>query len=439
MIKSRFNAFLADHKGGVIIYVALAMPVLVGGMGLGAESGYRYHNQRLLQHAADFAAHAGAVRKYKGDEKADIDTAATHVAVSSDYDDSVGTITVNIPPASGAFTGDPSAVEVILTETRPRLFSAIFSKEPVLIGARAVAAANGPAQPACILALSETAPAAVEVTGSTSVNLVGCSVASNSTATNSFNMKGMGGSLTADCVQSSGGSNTTTNLTLTECDQVLNNAPPVADPYYWVQEPPDTIDPCPNTNGKGKGSGRGNKDFDYVASVDWNHPSGEVVKVMRFCNGLKAQGDITFEPGIYIIDSGDFTANATAKLTSKELAGTEGVTFFLTNGAEVKFNGTATLDLQAPESGPTSGILFFGDRSDSVDHKILGNAGSELTGAIYMPAAHVQFTGNSKTASGCTQVIANTITLTGNSALAIDCDDDGTEEIFLGNLIAVVE
>lgn len=434
MIKARLDEFLADRKGGVIIYVALALPVLVGGMGLGAESGYRYHNQRLLQHAADFAAHTGAVRKYKGDEKAEIDAAAMHVAVNSEFDASLGTITVNIPPASGAFTGNPTAVEVILAETRPRLFSAIFSEEPVLIGARAVAAVTSLGQPACILALSGTAPAAAKITGSTSVNLAGCSIASNSTAANSFDMQGLGGSLSADCVQTSGGSETTGNLTLTECDAVLEYAPPVADPYIWVMEPDTSVIPCrtgPGANGK---VGNPNQTNTVGTTHTWNHPTGPV-PVTRFCSGLDAKGIVTFEPGLYIIEGGNFTAGGG---TAPALIG-DGVTFYFTNGGAARINGGAQLNLSAPDSGPFSGILFFGGRSDPEDHIIQGNSTSVLTGAVYMPASEVTFTGNSTSGGGCTQVIANTVVMTGNSDLAVECEDDGTKEILIGQLISVVE
>lgn len=438
MIKSRFKAFAADRKGGVIIYVALALPVLVGGMGLGAETGYRYHNQRLLQHAADVSAHTGAVRLYKGDAKAQIDTAATFVAVSSEFDNGVGSIAVNIPPTTGAFTADPSAVEVILTETRPRLFSAIFSNEPVVIAARAVAAANGSAEPACILALSPTASAAVTVTGSTNINLMGCAVASNSTAANSFNMQGNGANITADCVQTSGGSVTRAGLTLTECDQIRNNQPPVDDPYFFVIEPDTSVIPCQTAyNGNNPQVGQNNRTTSVPESPShartWTHPDGTALSVMRFCSGLRVRGTVNFAPGVYIIENGDLFLNSNAIITGTD------VTFYFRNGGRANINGSVQVNLAAPDTGPYAGILFFGSRSNPVAHDISGNSSSTLTGAVYMPASQVTFTGNSTSANGCTQVIANTIVLTGSSGLASECVNTGTEQILLGDLIAVVE
>jgi hypothetical protein len=413
MIKSRLSAFRSDRKGSVIVYVALAMPVLVGGMGLGAETGYRYYNQRLLQHAADFAAHAGAVHKYKDETKTEIDVAALNVAVASEYDHTLGTITVNIPPVSGAFTGEPSAVEVILTETRPRLFSAIFSNTPVVIAARAVAAANGVVQPACILALSETASGAITVTGNASVNLTGCAVASNSTASNSFNMQGSG-DLVTDCVSSSGGTQTTTNLTLVTCDSPVTNAPPVNDPYSWIKEPDPNMEPSTSNNKVGK--------------LNQTNPPETPI---RYKNGLDVKGDVTFAPGLYIIENGNFTVNGT-------ISGS-GVTFYFTKGAKANILATGQLNLSAPATGPYAGILFFGGRNDPDEHSFLGNSLSTLTGAIYMPASHVEFSGSSVGGSGCTQIIADTVEFIGNSDLAIDCSDDGTQEINIAELFKLVE
>lgn len=436
MLRNRLKAFRNNRSGTVMIYAALAMPVMVGGMGLGGEAGYRYYNQRILQHAADFSAFTGAVRLYRGDEKTKIDEAAMNVAKGSEYDNDVGTITVNIPPKSGSFTGDLTAVEVILEETRPRLFSAVFSQEPVIINARAVAAVTGQEQPACILALSETASGALTVTGSTDVTLTGCSVASNSKAADSFDMSGQGGSLTTDCVQTVGESTTTSNLEM-KCEGVLEGADPIKDPYWWIKwpDPNDDNIPCQNTFKNGK-VGKPNQLTDVIPSENWTHHGDTVLPVMRFCDGLDVKGDVDFRPGLYIIEGGRFTVSGT---TTPTMSGDE-VTFYLTNGGKADIGASAQLDLEAPtaEDHPYMGILFFGDGEDET-HKISGNSTSTLTGAIYFPESHLVFTGNSDGSSGCTQVIADTVELTGSSALASDCSDAGTKELLLAEIISIVE
>ena len=342
MINSRLREFCEDRSGAAIILAALMMPVLVGGMGLGAETGYRYFNQRVLQHAADFAAHAGAVRKYKGDAKPAIDAAALHVATESDFAASIGTIAVNIPPASGAFTGDPSAVEVILTETRPRLFSAIFSEVPVDIGARAVAAVTAQGSSGCILSLSETASPGVTVQGSPSVTLTACSVAANSSAADAFSIpNSLNTPMSVECVYTVGGAYTHSDGVLqTECTSVMENAPATQDPYYWVAEPAFT-GTCHN-----KMVGKPNQTTTVTPTETWTHPSGVSIPVRRYCNGLDAKGIVNFEPGLYIVEGGTMTSSGTNAAQLNSVAGTTtynngapGVTFYFTNGGAVFVGG----------------------------------------------------------------------------------------------------
>jgi Flp pilus assembly protein TadG len=57
---ARARGFSGDRSGVVAVIVALAMPVLVGGMGLAAEASYWYVHQRGMQNAADAAVIAAA-------------------------------------------------------------------------------------------------------------------------------------------------------------------------------------------------------------------------------------------------------------------------------------------------------------------------------------------------------------------------------------------
>jgi Flp pilus assembly protein TadG len=54
------RGFFDERSGVVAVIVALAMPVLVGAMGLAAETSYWYVHQRGMQNAADAAAIAAA-------------------------------------------------------------------------------------------------------------------------------------------------------------------------------------------------------------------------------------------------------------------------------------------------------------------------------------------------------------------------------------------
>jgi Flp pilus assembly protein TadG len=412
----------ADEGGATIILAAVLFPVLIGAMGLGTEAGYWYLSQRRLQHAADVSAHAAAVRKSAGDPESRMRTVASHVAVESGLPSGKGTITVNVPPTSGADAGRANSVEVILSETQPLLLSSVFVEEPVTVRARAVARLDPGAQ-ACVLALSPTAPGAVTVAGSTTVTLNGCDLASNSTAPDSVAMQGSG-AVAADCVHSAGGAVTTTNLRLQKCDAVRTGAPKITDPYADVPEPSMV------------GSCRGPSTIDRTTTLvpqELSHASG--LPVLCFPQGLHVRGGtVTFPRGLYIIQGGDLEVNANTVVQGEE------VTFYFTDGAGLKLNGGAKINLSAPTSGPYSGLLFFGSRTNSAAvNQVNGASGSTFDGAIYFPSSELAYSGNSGVAGGCTQIIGRTVTFTGNSEVRSDCLAKGARPIVTDMTVRLVE
>lgn len=427
---TRLYRSCADTCGAVAVVAAIVFPVVVAGLGLGIETGYWYMTQRKLQHAADLSAHAASARNRAGDAVAEIRVAALNVASNSGFLPEIGTISVNTPPTSGGYAGDPDAVEVILTETQTRWFTAVFTDGPLVIRARAVTRLEGGAE-ACVLALSPTADGAVTVSGSTNVTLDGCDVASNSVSASAFLMSGSNASMTTDCVHAVGQASVSSGLSLTGCSDVHVNAPVVRDPYRGVAEP-EQVGSCQN-------SSVGNPTQETTITPSYNHPSG--IKSMRFCKGLDIKGKVTFKPGLYIVEGGTFTINGgnLEATSAAEILG-EGVTFYLSKTANLKLNGNVTLQLSAPTNGPFAGILFFGTRdAGGVSQVINGTSGSTLQGAIYAPASDIAVKGNSTTSDGCTQVIGSTVTMTGNSTLRSSCENAGTNTILANEGIKIVE
>jgi len=419
---ARSKAFHTNDSGAIAVVAAIAFPVLIGAMGLGAEAGYWYLAQRKLQHAADVSAHAAAIRKRAGDDQRGLEVAALHVAQASGFAPDTGTITVNTPPSSHAFAGDKGSIEVVLTRTQPLLFSSLFLSDPVNIHARAVAKLNTASQ-ACILALSPNAPGAVTVAGSTVVTLNGCDVASNSSASDALRMHG-GGYLTTDCVNTVGGAVTTSGLKLQTCDAVREQAPKTMDPYADIPEPA-VSGICHRPDSFSSGS-------TLLTPTYQSHPSG--LRTLRFCNGLKVTGgNVTFNPGLYIIE-GEFAVNAGTTLVGS------GVTFYLAKGASLKLNGGAKLNLDAPTEGLFAGILFFGARDSTVaTHQVNGSSGSTFNGAIYFPSSGVEYSGRAGSTGGCTQIIGETVTFIGNSEVQSDCQAAGTRPIVTSQSVKLVE
>jgi hypothetical protein len=209
---------------------------------------------------------------------------------------------------------------------------------------------------------------------------------SNSLATNSVNVQGSA-NVTAPCIYAAGGAYQGGTVDLTTCGAIKTNQPPVADPYS-SQSMPDSSGKCSNGG----------------AATDPGH----------YCS-LTYKGGASLNPGVYIVDGGSLTLNASASVSGS------GVTFYLVNGASVSMNGNAHVSLSAPTSGTYSGMLFLGDRSDTGGITINGDSTSSVTGIIYAPDASVSYIGNFSGSGGCTQIVAQTISLSGNTTFSSNC------------------
>ena len=381
------------------------MPVLIGGMGLGAEVGYWYLVQRKLQHAADLAAYAAAVRLAEEDEQETLERVAGYIAAESGFTVAIGTIAVNNPPLSGPNVGDEEMVEVILTEGHPRFFSALFGSEPVEVQGRAVAAISIPK--ICVLALSPTASNALHAQGSSSMEFQGCSIASNSTSNSSLRTEG-NPTVRADCVYGSGDyrRNGPGSITTTVCESIETQHEPFPDPYVDVTFP-SAAGPCVAGNVSG-------------GTVTTSGTLANGVGFKRFCS-LTLSGSVSFEPGIYIVD-GNITNDGSGTVSGA------GVTFAVSGN--VTLSSSMAINLTAPQSGPYRGMIFFGDRDATVEtHTITGSTSSTYQGAVYFPTGNLTFTGSSSVTNGCTQIIARTIFFTGSSEIRGSCGGSGTRTI----------
>lgn len=414
-----------DTSGATAVLVGLLLPIIIGGMGLGAETGYWYLLRRELQHAVDVSAHAAAIRRRSGDEEDQLRAAALDVATKAGFKSSSGTLVLHWPPTTGPEAGSPDAVEVVLSRTVPRFFSGMFVHGPVSMRARAVAHITLGSD-ACVLALAPTLGGALTISSSSHVELE-CDAASDSMAEDSFSVEG-NGTLLAHCASTVGGAYLNSQVQLSECPAVREYAPIVRDPYKNVAEP--VVPTTCNSN---------NRNLGNPTTTTIVTPSAAVVSgipVYRFCNGLTLKGTVTFLPGLYIISGGDLDANAGAIINGV------GVTFYLSSPNQILLNGHAQLNLSAPTSGALSGILFFGSRSASgIVHRVNGTSGSVIKGAVYAPTTAVDYTGNSSNGGGggCTQIIAYTVTFSGNSGLASSCDGAGTRDLKVNESVALVE
>lgn len=150
---------------------------------------------------------------------------------------------------------------------------------------------------------------------------------------------------------------------------------------------------------------------------------------------------MTFAPGVYILNKGDFTVKGQATVI-----GTGGVTIILTTNSNnfgsvgnIDIEGGATINLVAPNTGVTAGIAIWQDRRapDSNKDKLTGGSTMNVTGAIYLPSESVTYSGGQASAnSGCTQLIGLNITFTGISQLGNNCTGTGVTQITSSSSLA---
>ncbi|KWV52969.1 hypothetical protein AS156_09375 [Bradyrhizobium macuxiense] len=384
------------------------MPVLAGAAGLGTEVAWWFFKHKNMLSAADSAAVSAAT--------AGTNLAVEAGAVTAFYGYTNGannvTVTVNQPPSTGSFSSNSQAVEVIVRQAQPRLLSALFGSGTVPISARAVALTNPGT--GCVLALDPTASSAVSVSGSNNLNLINCNLYSDSSAAPSINVSGTA-KVAANLVGAVGTISGASNITAP--NGIRSGIRPVADPYATVS-PPATPTPCNPANQKINSSGK----------------ATSISPGVCYSGLVSVQSGYTLDltPGIYYFygSGGGLSVQGNATVTCSTCTGTgsSGVTLVFTGSASngwatANIGSNAIVNLTAPASGPTQGIVMYGDRNmtTGAGFSLQGGGTQNFNGAIYLPKASLQFSGGNGTTASCTQVIADTVSLTGSSNLQVNC------------------
>ncbi len=399
------QSFRDEESGTTVVIAALTAPLLLALAGLGGEGAYAYFKHASMQSVSDVAALSAAAAFKTTANVAAAKAEAAGVAAQLGYVNSDNlTVTVNSPPLSGPNTANLSAVEVILTLQQSPLLTRVFRDTPYTIRTRSVSR-PGSGSGGCILALATTAAPAITINGNSAATLTGCNVYSNSNASVSINTSG-GGTLVADDVYSVGGiSNFGITANLHPYDQ------PQADPYASV---PDATVVCPS-------------------AMPSTITGPATIQPGTYCNGLKLKsGSITMAPGTYIVAGGPF--NVASQASVDATAGVTIITAAYNNFIySASVAGGATFKITAPKTGTYAGIAFFADRSMGFNNNIItsfdGQSNLSVTGAIYAPTSFVTYAGGSSGANGCTQIVAQTVKLTGGSAISANCGTAGTKII----------
>ena len=389
------------------IIFALALTALIGAVALGVETGLWYSAKRSLQTAADAAALSGAYEIHDG--QTDYASAAAIDAGRNGYSTANGTtITVNNPPASGSYTTDNNAVEVILSQPQSLLLARVISggASTLTVTARAVATqATTASGPYCVLGLDQSAADTVELSQNATAPNSQCGIASNSTSPTGLqllNNAAIAGPVAVAGSQYALSNNATLGGNVSEGSVTV-------DPYASVQPtPPTTCETGQTTSA--------------MNQVTVNLIPG------RFCSGLDFMNGATVNmaPGTYYIDS-QFTFMNNAVLNA-----TGGVSIVFDSDFAMNVGNNAVLNITAPTSGSLTGIAMMGPRngSTSTNQVFSNNAVLNVDGALYFPSQTVTIENNGSTSSSaCTQVIGDMVSLSNNVNLPSNCSASGYPQI----------
>jgi hypothetical protein len=384
-----------------MIVTAVAIP-LMAMAGLGAEAGSWYLIRRSAQNAADSAAYAGAIALIANQS---VTTKGAAFATQNGFTDGAtlstgATQTVTITAAA-------SSVTAVITQYQPPLLASLFLSGPVPITARAVASVAQTAPP-CALSLSD-----MTIGGSQSFTGGSCSLLANTTVR--FNggptFSGSGwevdatkGCIGPHCSPLPTGVSSNYSSFPTKIPTALANLESDSSTGAIPLEPksPTNIPNCNN-----------GQSCTYTQSAAWQGN-------LNIKNGGTAYLSCPTSSCTFMFDS--LSVNGTLQLAP----GTTGVNIIIGQGG-LSINGIVNLTAASSNSSyPDMGGVLIYDTETNNNLTINGTSTSVYGGALYFPNAAVTWNGNSASNNHCTQLVANSLTFTGDTSLDVSGCVPGT-------------
>ncbi len=372
------------RRGFVLLTGALVSIGLFAFLGLGFDVGYLQWTRQRIQAAADAAA-LGAQRELEhGSSNSTAIQAGNDDAALNGFTNGVNntTVTVNVPPTSGNYSGLSGDVEVLVSQQVPVFFLRLVGPASAALSARAVAI---PGASGCIYVLNPTAAQAFYMNGSYNVTTAcGALVNSNNSQSTYFN-----GSWNWTGPLAMVGNYYFNGAYNFGPDSPLTGIGTITDPLSYLQPP--SIGACNFTNY--------NKGGAYNVTVN----PGVYCGGMRFSGA----GNVTFNPGTYI-----FTGSTGLQTNGSVNMSGSGVTFYNTGTGNVNLSGASNVNLSAPTSGSLAGILFYQDPSDTAAAVVNGSSNGNFVGTLYFPNATLSYNGSSN--NQYTVLVANILKFTGS-------------------------
>ncbi|WP_324807388.1 pilus assembly protein TadG-related protein [Sphingomonas sp. LY29] len=425
-----------DDRGNILVIGAVTLPLVVGSAGLATDTIQWALWKRQLQRAADSAAMAAVYERVRAaGETTNVSGVVTRDLELNQHtgiDLITGYPKITFPADT---TDKKRQVYVQLAVKRELTFSSMFMRSPPNIIAGATAAAI-PSAEVCVLGLDRRNVTALEIGGSTSVNLDKCSGMSNSTHPNQAATNvGNGSTFTANKLMAAGG----VQGSKSDKWQVGSYEPatPAIDDPLAALPTPSTCDKTITISDK-------QQDYPIDRSGSGWDDAG---KVTCITGGLDIKGKLTLGSGTYVVNGGDLTMHdsgtklicTSCTIILSNMSNPAATGNFRMNGGEVS--------VSAPSSGTYKGVAFYQDRRATDDNQystaqnfVNGNSDASITGAIYTPGRSLKYNGGGGTTGSCMQVIGKRVSFSGNSKfkLSTECGANGPPPIQGGQRIRLV-
>lgn len=415
-----------SESGQIFVILVLVLAGIVGFTALAVDGGMVYSERRRAQNAADSGALAAALAMTQSQN---LHVAALNRASSNGFSTTWGpcnpagidctlgtgpswTVEVTNPPRQGDFAGDPEHIRVVVRTEVETAFAHIFFDEGLETTVEAVSRVWPPQNIVpgyAMYGATKTECKGLWFSGTGDTTITGGSIFSNSDAASGSCQSG---------VQDGGG-----NVTVGPAPQNIqvvgsfdDSGSGTVSPQPVVEgAPQDDMRPIPLPDCSGLPD-HGKKTVNAGNSETLDPGWYESIS-------FKAGATVTLNPGMYCIYGNKGFSGNGGTITGA------GVMIYLEDGP-FDLGGNSLVALAAedtagvlvdPSHNDWMGMLVYMDPNNTNDVKLTGTSGSTYTGTIYAESSDCTINGTGD-AIGLlsTQIICNTIKITGTAAVNID-------------------
>ena len=419
-----FRDALFERQGMVAMWVAVSTPTVALAVGLGVDATEWIIANQQLQRAADAGANAGSVQfnissgalqaRQAANAAADVAEANGVVGASTrtwSGTSTTGTLVDNnitVIVGSPMGTADIASVAVAVQRSVAPTFSAVYSNTAKIVKASATADATAGTpgttyQPPCVFTLgtASTTPIGLSMSGSGALTLTNCAIRINS------GMQLAGGAVaTVGTAYLTGAVTQPTTAALRATTTLANLGTVWADPYASNT----TLSAAFAKLTQGTS-------FSAVALVGSGSTTISPGVYPSISTGNSAT--LTLQPGLYVV-KGTVNLAGNSKVTGNNVS--------IINGSTFSIGNSATVTLTAPTSATATGgsvpavVVATNVTATATTSAMMvfsGSVAPTLNGVVYAPKSNINIgAGVATGASGCFEIIANYVTISGAASMA---------------------